>query len=102
LTGAKPARLKVDVRELFIASGAQRILVGGNHSLLSDVTLEDSATGAVLFPRELHTAIVPGGNGISGVIADQIVNQMMNDPVYRLADQLGSSIEKWFSPQASG
>ena len=82
-----------------MSSAAQRVLVGGAHFMIADVWLEDSM-GKELTVRHLLTIAVPGGGGIGGVIADQIVNQIIKEPIYRLADGLGLQARNWLAPPA--
>ena len=101
LHGAKPANLKFQVRKLFIASAAQRVIVGGVHQLIVDAWLADAATGQELTPRQMFSVAVGGGGGVVGVLTDQVINSVMNDPVYRLADQVGLKTRAWLVPDAT-
>lgn len=98
LDGPKAARLKISIRKLHISSAAQRALVGGHHVIVVDAWLVDSANGSELTPRQMFTGIVAGGGGITGVVTDQLINAMMKDPVYRLADQIGEKAKLWLLP----
>lgn len=98
LNGTEAARLHLEVRKLHISSAIQRVLVGGGHHIHVDVWLADARTGKDLTPRQLFIGFVVAGNGIGGVIADQIVNAAMKDPVYRLADQVGQKTMVWLRP----
>src|ERR1700752_628829 len=44
LKGARPVIVDVQVKTIFVASAAQRIIVGGNHVMLADVNLIDPKT----------------------------------------------------------
>ncbi|MEQ8825275.1 MAG: hypothetical protein RIC14_12965 [Filomicrobium sp.] len=98
LNGSQPAKLRVEVRGLHISSAIQRIVVGGGHNLFVDAWLVDAKTDKQLTPRQKFTGLVFAGQGVGGVLADQVVNAATKDPVYRLADEVGQKMIVWLRP----
>lgn len=98
LNGSQAARLRLQVRSLHISSAIQRVIVGGGHNMSVEAWMVDMKTGQELTPRQKFIAVVFAGNGIGGVLADQIVNATMKDPVYRLADDIGQKTLVWLRP----
>lgn len=50
MTGTRPVRFEIVVTNVTIASGIQRVVIGGHHNMTADTTVVDAKTGAVLLP----------------------------------------------------
>lgn len=92
LHGGRDVVLQVTVRGVFIASAAQRILVGGGHFLKADAELVDAKTGAVVLSYTSQNAKAYAGQGI-GVLVDQA----FADPIDRVVDSYATTYAKWLS-----
>lgn len=94
LNGAKPARIRVRVESLSIASAAQRVVLGGNHFAKADVILVDEK-GRELTSRSGISAMGLAGNGVVGVLVDQA----LDDPMDRVSQSLATEFTTWLLPQ---
>jgi predicted small secreted protein len=92
LTGTRPVRLEIVVKDLEIASAPQRILVGGQHRLTADVTLVDARSGAVVLAFSEQNAIAGAGQGIGGVLLD---NVFLGDPIDRVIQNYATQYRNW-------
>jgi hypothetical protein len=92
LTGARPVRVEVVVKDFTIASGVQRVILGGHHSMLADITVVDAKTGAALLPFPRQQAMALAGQGLVGVLAD---SALMGDPTDRVVDNYIEQYAKW-------
>ncbi len=95
LAGHRPVKLNVRLRRLYVASAIQRIVVGGHHELVADVTVVDAKSGAVLLSHpEFRTASM-AGQGIGGTMLDAA---LLADPIDRLAQNFAVSYRDWLAP----
>jgi len=92
LVGGRPVRVQVNVKSVVIASAIQRVLVGGHHSMIADVTLLDAKTGALLLPYAGQTTQAGAGQGIGGVLVDAA---LLPDPIDRVADNYAATYVYW-------
>jgi hypothetical protein len=92
LQGLRPVRLEIAVKDIEIASAAQRILIGGHHRLTADVTLVDARTGAVVLAFSEQNAIAQAGQGIGGVLLD---NAFLGDPIDRVIQNYATQYRNW-------
>jgi len=92
LQGTRPVRLEINVKDLEIASAAQRILIGGHHRLTADVNLVDARTGAVVLAFSEQNAIAHAGQGIGGVLLD---NVFLGEPIDRVIQNYATQYRNW-------
>jgi hypothetical protein len=92
LHGARPVRLEIAVKDVEIASAAQRILIGGHHRLTADVNLVDARTGAVVLAFSEQNAMAMAGQGIGGVLLD---NAFMGEPIDRVIQNYATQYRNW-------
>jgi hypothetical protein len=92
LTGTRPVRVLVNVKDLQISSAIQRIIVGGAHHLRADVQLVDARTGALLLAFPDQVAISAAGQGIGGALLD---HALLPDPLDRVVDNFSSQYSVW-------
>lgn len=92
LAGARPVRVQVTVKSVVISSAIQRVLVGGHHSMVADVTLVDAKTGALLLPYAGQMKQAAAGQGIGGVLVDAA---LLPDPIDRVADNYAETYVYW-------
>lgn len=92
LLGTRPVRLEINVKDVEIASAAQRILIGGHHRLTADVNLVDARTGAVVLAFSEQNAIAQAGQGIGGVLLD---NAFLGDPIDRVIQNYAAQYRNW-------
>jgi hypothetical protein len=92
LVGARPVRAEVTVKTFQIASAIQRIVVGGHHSMVADVTLVDARTGAVVLPYAGQTSMAMAGQGIAGALVDAAV---LAEPIDRVVNNYADQYGDW-------
>jgi hypothetical protein len=92
LQGARMVRLEIAVKDVEIASAAQRILIGGHHRLTADVNLVDARTGAVVLAFSEQNAMAMAGQGIGGVLLD---NAFMGEPIDRVIQNYATQYRNW-------
>ncbi|MGO4389232.1 DUF4410 domain-containing protein [Microvirga sp. 2YAF29] len=92
LTGARPVRVEIKVKEVEIASAVQRILIGGHHRLRADVDLVDARSGAVVLAFSDQGAMAQAGQGIGGVLLD---NAFLGDPIDRVIQNYATQYRNW-------
>lgn len=92
LVGTRPVKVRVTVREVNIASVAQRILIGGNHTMSGDVAVIDAKTGAVLSDYPAQTSVSGAGQGIGGTLLDAA---LMNAPIDRVVSGYAEQYSSW-------
>lgn len=96
MTGHRPVKIRINLRRLYIASAIQRVVVGGGHEMVADVSVTDAKTGAVLVNYPEFSAIALAGQGIGGTILDAA---LMADPIDRLALNFATKYRDWLAPQ---
>ena len=96
LAGQRPVKVVVHLRRLYVASAIQRIMVGGHHELVADVTLVDAKTGSTILTYPEHRTIAAAGQGIGGALIDAAV---LADPIDRLAQNFATNYRDWLLPQ---
>ncbi|MBB4040000.1 hypothetical protein GGR34_001647 [Microvirga flocculans] len=92
LQGARPVRLEIRVKDIEIASAAQRILIGGHHRLTADVDLVDARSGAVVLAFSEQNAIAQAGQGIGGVLLD---SAFLGEPIDRVIQNYATQYRNW-------
>jgi hypothetical protein len=68
LTGSRPVRAVVSVREFEIIPKEQRAMTGGRHKMIADVTLIDAGTGQELLAYREQTASLTAAGGAAGIV----------------------------------
>jgi hypothetical protein len=81
LRGNQPVRLEVVLHELTIPSAVQRVVIGGTPAMSASATLVDARTGKVLLTYPKLLAIGFAGNGVAGVLYDQLSSDDLYDRV---------------------
>lgn len=97
LNGTRPVRVVVTMRAVHVASAAQRIIVGGNHTMTASVNLVDANTGEVIASNPKISVTAGAGQGIAGAVLD---SALRGDPMDGLASQLADSFSFWLMPPA--
>ena len=92
LTGARPVRVEIKVKEVEIASAIQRFLIGGHHRLRADVDLVDARSGAVILAFSDQGAMAQAGQGVGGVLLD---NAFLGDPIDRVIQNYATQYRNW-------
>jgi len=92
LVGTRPVRLEIGVRDLEIASAARRILIGGHHRLTADVNLIDVRSGRLLLAFSEQNAMAQAGQGIGGVLLD---NVFLGEPIDRVVQNYATQYRNW-------
>jgi hypothetical protein len=92
LRGSRPVRVEVNIKEVWVASAIQRVLVGGHHKMTGDINLVDPATGAVLSTFPAQSSVSMAGQGIGGVLLDQA---LLGEPMDRIVDDYTSQYKDW-------
>ncbi len=92
LKGSRSVRVRVEIKGVSIPSAVQRILVGGDNSMVADVTLHDARTGAAILNYPAQAAAAMAGQGVLGVVVDAA---MLPDPVDRVADSYARQYSAW-------
>jgi len=89
--GTEPARLRVTIRRLEVASAVQRVLIGGGYALKADIQLVDVKSGQTLLQVADFNGYVQGGGGPLQVV----VEQMFPDPIDRVSRAFASALRAW-------
>jgi plastocyanin domain-containing protein len=76
-----------------IASGIQRVVIGGHHNMTADTTVVDAKSGAVLLPYPGQSAMAMAGQGLAGVLIDAA---LLSDPIDRVVDDYMGQYARWF------
>jgi len=97
LLGQRPVKVNVNLRRLYIASAIQRVVVGGGHEMIADVTITDARTGAILVAHPEFRAFGMAGQGIGGAMFDAA---LLADPIDRLTTNFATKYRDWLVPQA--
>ncbi|HZH54006.1 MAG TPA: hypothetical protein VEZ16_19260 [Microvirga sp.] len=92
LGGTRPVRLEIAVKDLEIASAAQRILIGGHHRLTADVNLVDARSGRIVLAFSEQNATAAAGQGIGGVLLD---NMFLGEPIDRVIQNYATQYRNW-------
>lgn len=92
LNGKRPVRVVVTVKAVQIASAIQRILIGGHHHMVGDVTLTDAKTGAALLSYEAQGTMAMAGQGIGGTLVDAA---LMGEPIDRVVNNYAETYSGW-------
>jgi hypothetical protein len=71
LSGARPVRVDVTVKQVHISPVIQRVLLAGSHFMIADATLVDAKTGETLATRPALLGMMGAGSGMLGVVIDQ-------------------------------
>ena len=93
LAGARPVRVEVRIKNVTITSTVQRIILGGHHHMVADVTLVDGRTGAVLLPHEAQTRVTMAGQGVAAIVDSAI----MSDPIDRVINEYADQYAGWLT-----
>ncbi len=92
LTGSRPVRVDVVVRDVTITSPLHRIVIGGGHSMKADINVVDATNGAILLTYPAQTATSLAGNGIGGTLVDGMFG---NDPIDRVTNDYAMQFRYW-------
>ena len=84
LNGTRPVRVEVVVKEFAISSSIQRVIVGGAHQMTGDVILVDAKSGETLAVRPDLIAVRTAGQGVLGVLVDNVLNPEPADELVKL------------------
>ncbi|HMJ42813.1 MAG TPA: DUF6778 family protein [Pseudolabrys sp.] len=90
LTGSRPVRTEVVVKNVRIASAAQRVLIGGSYTVQGDVNLVDARTGAIIESRPIFASAM-AGQGVVQVIAENAFAS--GDPIDRVIDNFAQNYQ---------
>lgn len=93
--GTRPAKLEVTVRNFFIPSAAQRVLIGGAPIIVASAVLRDAQSGAIIAERQNLGSAAFAGNGVAGVLADQF----FSDLDVRVVNAYASQYKEWLFPK---
>jgi hypothetical protein len=92
LAGSRPVRMQIEVKEVTIPSAIQRVLVGGHHTIVADVTVVDAGTGAVILAYAGQKAMAMAGHGVAGALVETVA---AGDPVDRVVDNYARNYSAW-------
>jgi hypothetical protein len=92
LTGARPVRAEVTVREFLTSSVVQRVVIGGSHAMIGDVNLVDAKTGETLVAYPRLTSLAAAGQGVLGTLVDKA---FMDEPIDRVTDAFARQYSVW-------
>jgi len=92
LTGTRPVRIEVTVKDVTIASAIQRVVIGGHHTMTADVNLVDAKTGAVIAPYAAQSAMSFAGQGIGGALIDAA---LFDEPIDRVINNYAEQYAGW-------
>jgi hypothetical protein len=95
-TGNRSTRLDVTVTTFSIPSAIQRVIVGGAPIVVASAALKDAATGEVLAERKDMPAVGFAMNGLGGVLADQLGD----DLDVRVVGAYSSQFKDWLVPKS--
>jgi hypothetical protein len=96
LTGSRPVRLDIVVREFTIPSVAQRVIIGGDPMMHASATLVDARTGAVIIAHPDVQAFLLRGSGIIGVAVGAAINNAANQTEEsKLIAEYGRAYRAW-------
>lgn len=98
LTGARPVRVRVTVKHVYISGAVQRVIVGGGHGMTADVTIVDAKTGATLLPYAGQSKGTSAGQGLGGVLVDAA---LLGDPMDRTIDNYARTYSNWLLHKGS-
>jgi hypothetical protein len=93
LGGTRPVRADVRIKAVTITSTVQRVILGGHHQMVADVTLVDARTGAVLLPHEAQTKVTNAGQGVAALVD----NAIMGDPMDRVVNDYANQYTGWLT-----
>jgi hypothetical protein len=96
LTGSRPVRVEVVVKNVRIASAAQRIILGGGYTMQGDINLIDARTGVVLQSRPAQFSSAVAGQGVVQVLAENAI--ATSDPIDRVIDNFAEGYQRWLIP----
>ena len=96
LTGSRPVRVDVVIKNVTIASAVQRVVLGGSYLMQGDINLIDAKTGAVLQSYPAKFASAAAGQGIAQVLIENAIATA--DPIDRLIDNFAESYQQWLIP----
>ena len=77
---------------LQIWSAIHRIVIGGHHTMVADVTLVDARTGAIVLPYAAQSSMAMAGQGIAGALVDAAV---MAEPIERVVNNYADQYGDW-------
>jgi hypothetical protein len=81
LTGSRPVRLDIIVRNFTVSSPLKRVLVGGGHVLKADANLVDARTGAVIVAHPNLGGAALTGNGLVGTPVSMVIESNLKESV---------------------
>jgi hypothetical protein len=92
LTGLRPVRVEVVVKSIVVASMVQRVVVGGSHLVMAEVSLVDARTGDILVSHPHVVGAAGAGQGILGVMVDKA---LLDEPIDRLTESFATQYGRW-------
>lgn len=96
LAGEAPAALAIEVRNLQVASAAQKVLIGGSHGIEGAVQLFDMRNGQPISEPQYMLGDATGGSGIAGAIIDASRDDAFN----RVAANFVQNTQRWVRASA--
>nr|WP_249128237.1 hypothetical protein [Bradyrhizobium lablabi] len=102
LTGTRPVRLEIVVKNFIVAGAVQRILIGGHRGMMADANLVDARTGAVIISHPDLQALLYTGQGVGGVIVQAAIDSANTKSVaQQVADRYGQNYRDWLIRKTS-
>jgi hypothetical protein len=100
LTGSRPVRLDIVVRNFTISSPLKRVLVGGGHVMRADATLLDARTGAVIVVHPDLGGGVMTGNGLVGTPVSMAIESNYKESIAeKMMDAYGENYRYLLLPK---
>ena len=94
LNGTHSVRVEVVVKNVTIASVAQRVIIGGTHLMGAAIKLVDVQSGKVVATHPGLVAGAAAGQGIAGVVVDGMI---ADPPLDRVTRNLAEAYEQWLT-----
>jgi len=92
LVGTRPVRAEVSVKNVTVVSAIQRVILGGHHQMIADVTLVDAKTGAILLPYAAQSTMALAGQGLGGALIDAA---LFAEPIDRVINNYAEQYGNW-------
>jgi len=92
LIGQRPVRVEVVLKSFNLASMVQRVIIGGSHSAVAEISVIDAKSGDILLSHPNIVGVAVAGQGVVGVVVD---NALMDEPIDRLTNALAAHYRLW-------
>jgi LysM repeat protein len=92
LSGSRPVRVVVVVKNVTIPSVAQRVILGGTHMMQAEVRLIDAQSGKVLLTHPGLVSASTTGNGLAGALIEGAIG---GDAMERVANDFANNYKVW-------